>query len=114
MKAITALNLHIEKFLLNCVSSNSLEELRSKLKNTRIKTGSCIQINQIIYDIYQISIKKGAFYIGYIETDNELIIIGYHLNNHDVDENGNFIFITGSNAYEIGKINILINNGVRL
>lgn len=114
MKIITTLNSHIEKFLHNCVKSSSLNEFKKSLDTQRHKTGVVINFHGNQFDVYSISVNQGNFYLGFIETEDSIIIIGYHLNNDDIDENGNFIFITGSTPHQIGKINTLINNQVKL
>lgn len=114
MKPIITINQHIKIFVCNCLSSRSLTEFKKKLLRTRIKTGEKFELNHKEYDIYQISIDRGRLFLSFIELDEYFVILGYHLNNDDVDENNNLIFITGSTSEQIGKINILVNKGIKL
>lgn len=110
MKPITTANPHLKLFLCNCISSKSLAEFKRKLETHRTK------INELFngYDVFKISIDKGRFYLAFTETEDNIIILGYHLNNDDIDENGNMIFISGTRPEHIGKIHILVNKGVKL
>ena len=66
------------------------------------------------YDVFRISIDKGRFYLAFVETEENFILLGYHLNNDDIDEDGNMIFISGSTSEQVGKIHILYNKGIKL
>lgn len=110
MKPIITANPHLKLFLCNCIGSKSLAEFKRKLKTRRNK------INQLFngYEVFKISIDKGRLYLAFTETEDNIIILGYHLNNDDIDENGNMIFTSGITSEQIGKIHILVNKGVKL
>lgn len=114
MKPIITLNQTIKTFICNCLSSDSLAEFKEKLGYTKLNTGENFQYDNKHYDVYYCSLKKGKAYLSFIETEQNIIILGYHLNNDDIDENNNFIFIDGSESKHIAKVNILVNNEVKI
>ena len=64
--------------------------------------------------MFYCSLKGGNVYLSFIETPQNIILLGYHLNNDDIDENGNFIYIDGTEIKHKGKVNILLNNNVKI
>lgn len=114
MKKHTALNQYISMFLLNCISADSLISYKKEVKKQKHKTGLQLLYKGIPHDVLQISLHKGRFYLAYIETADEYVLCGYHLNNDDVDDEGNFKFNFGRTHNDKAKIHILINNEIKL
>lgn len=114
MKPIITLNQTIKLFICNCLSSDSLSEFKEKLSYTKLNTGDKYRYNGKYYDVHYCSLRKGKVYLSFIETEQNIIVLGYHLNNDDIDEDNNFIFIDGSQSKHIGKVHILVNNSIKI
>lgn len=114
MKPIITLNKTIKLFLVNCLRADTLTEFKEKLGYTRLNTGEKFTYQNQEIDVFYCSLKKGDIYLSFIETAQNIIVLGYHLNNDDIDENGNFIYIDGTESKHHGKVNILINKGVKI
>lgn len=114
MKKHTVLNQYINLFLRNCISADSLALYKKEIKRQARKTGAQLFYGGVFYDVMQVSLHKGRFYLAYIETDTEYVLCGYHLNNDDIDDDGNFRFNLGRTQIDKAKIHILINNEIKL
>lgn len=100
--------------MLNCLSSQSLKTYQKAVRTQKQKAGFTVTYDNVELEAMRVSINNGSFYLAYVETSDKYVFIGYHLNNNDIDEDGNFIYNLGISQKDIARIHTLVNNNIRL
>ncbi|TYG34718.1 hypothetical protein FW755_06290 [Lonepinella koalarum] len=98
----------LEDFFSQCLTEKSIEYIKRKARV------SFYSISIRNFEQYYLYVETSNVYISYIWHKSDIVLTGFHLNNDDIDEEGNFIFVTGVNEKERGRINLLINNGFKI
>lgn len=114
MKRLTTLNEYIDVFMRNCLTSTSVKEFQKAILSQKQKVGCSLLYNGVLHEVMRVSLKNGNYYLAYIETDEEYVLCGYHLNNDDIDDEGNFKYNFGNSHNDKAKIHILMNNEIKL